>query len=120
MTDKPKRDRTALARRATASVKNAAESEPTVYVVPPIANALDSIQSVVATEVAHMAKQQRNGTPMDLKDAKKLATLTAALAQATNTKRDLSEDELSGMSDEDVEAALVAELESIRSKRVTT
>lgn len=118
---KKKRDRSALARRASAQVKSASDSEPVVYVVPPIANALDAIQSVVATEVAFMQRAQIDGARLDLKDAKKLAALTSALAQATNTKRDVIDDELSNKTDAEIEAELVAELEAIRSrtKKVT-
>lgn len=107
-----------LARRAADAMRKEEKLAPLVFVVPPLATALDAIQSVVATEVAFIQQEQaRDNTRLDAQDAKKLQALTGALAQSISAKRTLTDDELGKMSDEELEAALVEELEELRAKR---
>jgi hypothetical protein len=107
-----------LARRAARGMKKAEQAAPLVFVVPPLAIALEAIQSVVATEVGFMQQEQQQLVRLSATDAKKLQALTSALAQSINTKKELSEEELGNMTDEELETQLVAELERLRAKRV--
>lgn len=90
---------------------------PLTFVVPPLATTLQNIQAVIATEVSFMQQEQRQEVRLDLNDAKKLQALTSALSQSINTEAEIKQGALDDMSDEELETALLEELEKIRSKR---
>jgi hypothetical protein len=113
----PRDENKRAARRAAEALRKQGRQAPLVFVVPPLATALEAVQSVVSTEVAYMQQIQRLGAPMNFTDAKKLQALTSSLTATISAKRDLSDQELGAMTDEELEARLVSELEDIRAKR---
>lgn len=107
----------ALTRRR-AAVKAVAESVPTAYVESPIQTVLATIQSVIGTELAYIRqRQEQSERPMAPAEAKKLANLVQALEKSVNVGRELTAKELGGLSDAELEAELVAELERLRAKK---
>lgn len=117
LTRLPRTEDKRVERRAADAMRRQAKRAPLVFVVPPLATALEAVQSVVATEVAYMQQIQRQGTAMGITEAKKLQALTSSLVATIGAKRDLTDQELEGMSDEQLEARLVAELEEMRAKK---
>lgn len=106
MTRKVKTD---LARRrevAKAIRSTGAELAATALVVPAIAGTLDTIRRVIAREVALMEQIQNGGDKMGLSDAKKLQALTTALSNTESMDRARQADELSALSDSELQAEL--------------
>lgn len=115
---------TALARRRRDIVELAkvAEAMPTAYVESPIHTVLSNAQSIVATELAFIraAQARPNAGPMSPAEAKKVTNLVTALEKAVAIGRELSDHELSNLSDEELATQLMAELERLRAKGVRT
>lgn len=84
----------------------------------PIAKVLATANHIVATELAFIQRDQATaGAPMSEKDAKRLLHLVSALEKSTTIGRQLSEAELTSLSDAELETELLAELERIRAKK---
>lgn len=98
----------------------AGKQAPLTFVIPPLATTLQNIQSVIATEVSFMQQEQRGLVRLDAQAAKKLQALTSALSQSLHTESELKQSQLDDMSDEELETALLAELEKLRTKRSET
>lgn len=113
----PRNEEKRLERRAADAMRQQGKQAPLVFVVPPLATALEAVQSVVSTEVAYMQQIQQQGVPMGFTEAKKLQALTSSLVATIGAKRDLTDQELGEMTDEQLEVRLAKELEDIRAKR---
>src|SRR3990172_3999618 len=92
MTDKlSKRQRDTIAR-----------NKPITFVLPEIATTLDDIQAVVAGEAKRLRAKQGAAQAITVDEAKALGTLTSALIQSEKAKRELEEEGVGELTDEEV------------------
>lgn len=115
----PKTD-TELARkrRYVKEMRVAQIAAPITFVISPIQELLGTVQAIAGTELRKMAKDtEGEDRRMSEGETRKLATLTEAAVKANEAGARISESDLESMSDEQLETALVAELERIRAKR---
>ena len=106
-------------RRAIAEVANVASMAPTAYVESPVHTVLSQAHRIIETELAFIERAQRGPNPaaMSPADAKKFAALVAAFERTVTISREADETQMAALSDADIEAQLVAELERMRSKK---
>lgn len=87
------------------------------YVQPALAAVLSTAQHVIAQEVAFMARDQQSGVRMDSSTAKALQSLMASLNTAVTLERQANEAHMDELTDAQLEAALLDELQQLRDKR---
>lgn len=104
-------------RRVIRDLAVVADSVPTAYVESPLEMTLARASRVVDTELAYIEKRQREPNGVGFVDAKTLLNLVSTLEKAVNISAALSDKQLSGMTEDELEAALVADLERIRAKK---
>jgi len=116
--DVPRSSRLAR-RRAIAQVAETASMAPTAYVESPIHTVLGQAHRIIETELAFIEARQKGPKPeaMSPADAKKFAALVAAFERTVTIGRETDETQMAALSDTDLEAQLVAELERMRSKK---
>lgn len=104
-------------RRMAKDIRTVAASVPVAYVESPLETVLASVQRVVSVELAFMEQAQaEDGKPMSPAEAKKLSNLMNALERSVSVGREITEKEGAAMSEEELEAQLVLELERIRAR----
>lgn len=99
------------------------KTAPLTYTMPPIAVALENAQAVAATEIGIMRDLQtepdEHGVIRGLSadKAKVLSSIVTAMIQAERAKRELANEGLTDLPEDELEAMLIAELESIRARK---
>jgi hypothetical protein len=108
----------AVRRRRMAGIAAVAASVPTTYVEPPIVAVLARIQRIAETEFAFIerAQNQPDAKPMSPLEAKKFSNLVASYEKAVTVGTTVREEEMAGLTDEQLEAQLLAELERMRKR----
>lgn len=103
-------------KRLLKEVRSAQIAAPITFVISPIQELLDTVQAIAGSELRRLGEDLKD-RPMSEGEARKLATLTDAAVKAHDAKTRVSDSDLETMSDEQLETAMLAELERIRSKR---
>lgn len=112
MTTPRKDTRLARKRANNALEREGAKAVSLTYVMPDIATVLGQIQSVAGTEIERMARAQQTDpdSRLNLDEVKKLSALTTAVSEAHKTSKSLRDDDLQGMSLEDLKELLRDEI----------
>lgn len=91
---------------------------PITFVIAPIQELLGTVQAIAGVELRKLAEDTKNvDRRMSEGETRKLATLTEAAVKAHEAGMRISESDLETLSDEQLETAMIAELERIRAKR---
>jgi hypothetical protein len=116
----PRKDTDLARKRQLAKGVRAVQvAAPLTFVIAPIQELLGTVQSIAGTELRKLAKDTTENPErrMSEGEARKLATLTEAAVKAHEAGARISESDLESMTDEQIETAMLAELERIRAKR---
>lgn len=105
-------------RRFAGDLRIAHAAAPLTFIISPIQELLGSVQAIAGSELRKMALDMEGpDRRMSEGEARKLSTLTEAAVKAYDATTRVSESDLETMSDEQLETAMLAELERIRAKR---
>lgn len=121
MTTPRKDTNLARKRRYVKELRVAQTAAPITFVISPIQELLGTIQAIAGTELRKMALDMEGADRrMSEGEARKLGTLTEAAVKAHDAGTRFSESDLESLSDDDLETALLTEVERIRAKRKGT
>lgn len=108
-------------RRFVKEMRVAQVAAPITFVISPIQELLGTVQAIAGAELRKMQLDTEGpDRRMSEGEARKLATLTEASVKAHDATTRVSESDLETMSDDQLETAMLSELERIRSKRGKT
>jgi hypothetical protein len=111
---KPVDSRLASRRKALKEEREASNAVSITYVLPDIATVLGQIQAVAGVEIDRMARAQAQDpeSRLDLDDVKKLSGLTNAVAEAHKVSTTIRDDDLKGLTLEELRALLSDEIDT--------
>lgn len=105
------------AAREIAEVDSQSHAVTKSFVQPALATVLSNAQRIIATELAFIADDQSKGERMDAGQSKALQSLLSGLATTVTLEAAAKELDLDKLSDDQLEAQLVAELEQLRANK---
>ncbi len=102
-------------RRVVGAIAKMAPLVPETYVESPVQTVLGSAHRIVETELAFIERKQKDSqAPMSPADAKKFASLVAAFEKAVMIGKALDDEELKGLTKDQLDQKLIEAVEAER------